>query len=59
MEKQSSQLRQSIFMGLLLPVLLIGGVGNLAEKAEMPSFYTKDSAVSVCLTDGTELALDA
>lgn len=59
MEKLSSQLRQSIFMGLLLPVLLIGGVGNLAEKAEMPSFYTKDSAVSVCLTDGTELALDA
>ena len=59
MEKQSSQLRQSIFMGLLLPVLLIGGVGNLAEKAEMPSFYTKDSAVSVCLTDGTELSLDA
>ena len=59
MEKQSSQLRQSIFMGLLLPVLLIGGVGNLAEKAEMPSFCTKDSAVSVCLTDGTELALDA
>lgn len=59
MEKQSSQLRQSILMGLLLPVLLIGGVGNLAEKAEMPSFYTKDSAVSVCLTDGTELALDA
>lgn len=59
MEKQSSQLRQSIFMGLLLPVLLIGGVGNLAEKAEMPSFYTKDSAVSVCLTDGTEQALDA
>ena len=59
MEKQSSQLRQSIFMGLLLPVLLIGGVGNLAKKAEMPSFYTKDSAVSVCLTDGTELALDA
>ena len=59
MEKQSSQLRQSIFMGLLLPVLLIGGVGNLAEKAEMPSFYTKDSAVSVCLTDGMELALDA
>lgn len=59
MEKQSSQLRQSIFMGLLLPVLLIGGVGNLAEKEEMPSFYTKDSAVSVCLTDGTELALDA
>ncbi|MBU5452905.1 stage II sporulation protein D [Pseudoflavonifractor sp. MSJ-30] len=59
MEKQSSQLRQSILMGLLLPVLLIGGVGNLAEEAEMPSFYTKDSAVSVCLTDGTELALDA
>ena len=59
MEKLSSQLRQSIFMGLLLPVLLIGGVGNLAEKAEMPSFCTKDSAVSVCLTDGTELALDA
>lgn len=59
MEKLSSQLRQSVFMGLLLPVLLIGGVGNLAEKAEMPSFSTKDSAVSVCLTDGTELTLDA
>ncbi len=58
MEKLSSQLRQSVFMGLLLPVLLIGGVGNLAEKAEMPSFSTKDSAVNVCLTDGTELALD-
>ena len=59
MENLSSQLRQSIFMGLLLPVLLIGGVGNLAEKAEMPSFSTKDSTVSIFLTDGTELPLDA
>jgi len=58
MEKLSSQLRQSIFMGLVLPVLLIGGVGNLAEKAEMPSFSTKDSAVTVNLTDGRELTLD-
>ncbi len=58
MEKLSSQLRQSILMGLVLPLLLIGGVGNLAEKAEMPSFSTKDSAVTVSLTDGRELPLN-
>ena len=59
MEKLSVQLRQSVFMGLLLPVLLLGGAGELADKTEMPSFATKDSAETVTLTDGREMALDA
>lgn len=58
MEKLSAQLRQSIVMGLIMPILLIGGVGNLADKAQMPSFATKDSETTVSLTDGREMELD-
>ena len=58
MEKLSVQLRQSIVMGLIMPILLIGGVGNLADKTQMPSFATKDSETTVALTDGREMGLD-
>ena len=56
-EKLSQQMMQSVCVGVLAPLVVVGAVGKLPQKP--PAFSGQDSSVTVHLTDRDDMALDA
>ena len=56
-EKLSQQMMQSVCVGVLAPLVVVGAVGKLPQRP--PAFSGQDSSVTVHLTDRDDMALDA
>ena len=59
MERLSQQFMQSVCVGLLGPLVVVGLVGKLPRKSAVPSFSGQNSSITVQLTDHADMALDA
>ena len=57
MEKLLQQMMQSVCVGVLAPLVVVGAVGKLPQRP--PAFSGQDSSVTVHLTDRDDMALDA
>ena len=56
-EKLSQQMMQSVCVGVLAPLVVVGAMGKLPQRP--PAFSGQDSSVTVHLTDRDDMALDA
>ena len=56
-EKLSQQMMQSVCVGVLAPLVVVGAVGKMPQRP--PAFSGQDSSVTVHLTDRDDMALDA
>ncbi len=52
-----SQMMQSVCVGVLAPLVVVGAMGKLPQRP--PAFSGQDSSVTVHLTDRDDMALDA
>lgn len=58
MERLSQQIWQSVCMGILMPIFVVGAVGRLPQNRQTPSFSGVDGGVTIHLTDHEDLPLD-